>query len=103
MDKFGDDELKRLRSIPCVQIFTLLCDHTKKDREFIPLKSVHSERWHVHAGGHDFEILVTGPKFFDTHAGKGGGGAIDLTMHLLGLSFKRALRKLHDLNVLNGG
>lgn len=102
MDKFSDDELKRLRCIPCVQLFPLLCDHAKTDRDYIPLKNVHSERWNVNAGGHDFEILVTGPKFFDTRAGKGGGGAIDLTMHLHNLPFKRALRKLQELKVLNG-
>lgn len=100
MDKFSEDVLQRLRCIPCVHLFALLCDHAKADRDFVPLKSGHTERWHVHAGGHDFEILVTGPKFFDTRAGEGGGGAIDLTMHLFGLSFKRAIRKLQEIGVL---
>lgn len=103
MDKFSDAELQRLRTIPCGQLFPFLCDHFKEDRDFTPVKSGHTERWHVQAGGHDFEILVTGPKFFDTRAGKGGGGAVDLAMHLLGLPFKRAIRKLHDLNVMTRG
>jgi hypothetical protein len=34
--------------------------------------------------GAAWELLVTGPKWFDTRAGKGGGGGIDLVMHLLG-------------------
>ena len=103
MDKFSDADLQRLRCIPCAQLFSLLCDHAKEDRDFTPLKNGHTERWHIHSGGHDFEILVTGPKFFDTRAGKGGGGAVDLTMHLLGLPFKRAIRKLHELNVMPRG
>ena len=100
MDKSTAVDLERLRSITCSQPLPLVCDHAKQDRDFTPLKSGHTERWHVQAGGHDFEILTTGPKFFDTRASKGGCGAIDLTMHLKGIPFKQALRKLQDLKVL---
>ena len=44
----------------------------------------------------DFEILTTGPKWYDTRARKGGGGAIDLAMHVLGLSFVDAVRRLTE-------
>jgi hypothetical protein len=42
----------------------------------------------------EFEILTTGPKWYDTRAKKGGGGAIDLAMHVLGLSFVDAVKLL---------
>jgi hypothetical protein len=103
VDKFSDAELQRLRCIPCEQLFPLFCDHFKEDRNFSPLKNSHTERWHVHAGEHDFEILITGPKFFDTRVGKGGCGGVDLTMHLFGLTFKRAIQMLHQLNVITKG
>lgn len=99
MDKSNAVDLEMLRAIPCSQLLLLVCDHVKKDPDFIPTKNGYTERWHAHAAGHDYEILTTGAKFFDTRAGKGGGGAIDLTMHLFGLPFKKALRKLHGLNV----
>jgi hypothetical protein len=41
--------------------------------------------------------LTTGPKWYDTRAGKGGGGAIDLAMHVLGLSFVDAVKSLNKL------
>jgi hypothetical protein len=48
----------------------------------------------VSTAGADFELLVTGLKWFDARAGKGGGGAVDLCMHLLGLDFVAAVKLL---------
>jgi hypothetical protein len=42
----------------------------------------------------EFEILTTGPKWYDTRARRGGGGAIDLAIHVLGLSFVDAVKHL---------
>jgi len=54
--------------------------------------------------GRDFELLTTGLKWFDTRANVGGGGSIDLAMHLLQLDFKQAVRKLRrPLAIVNGG
>lgn len=94
VDKSKAVDLVKLRSIPCSQLLPRLCDHAKLDRDFVPLKNGHTERWHVNTGGHDFQILVTGTKFFDARAGKGGGGAIDLAMHLFSIDFKSALTML---------
>lgn len=66
----------------------------KADPTFTPTKCADSRRWHAHTTQGDFEILTTGPKWYDTRARKGGGGAIDLTMHLLGLSFVDAVKYL---------
>lgn len=44
-------------------------------------------KWHTGQG----VISVTGEKFFDWTEAAGGGGAIDLVMHLNGWNFKRAV------------
>jgi hypothetical protein len=44
-------------------------------------------RWHSHEG----VISVTGCKFFNWNRDTGGGGAIDLVIHLYGLDFQGAL------------
>ena len=44
-------------------------------------------RWHTDRGA----ISVTGPKFFNWNRDSGGGGAIDLVIHLYDLDFKSAL------------
>jgi hypothetical protein len=55
------------------------------------------EDWcHVGAGGADWEILVDGARFYDTRAGKGGGGAVDLVMHLWRVPFKQAVKMLRE-------
>ncbi|HUO96644.1 MAG TPA: hypothetical protein VMT92_10495 [Steroidobacteraceae bacterium] len=66
----------------------------KADTDYLPIKDSGSRRWHLRTTRGDFEILTTGPKWYDTRARKGGGGAIDLTMHLLGLAFVEAVRHL---------
>jgi hypothetical protein len=44
-------------------------------------------KWHTSAGA----LSVTGAKFMNWHDGVGGGGAIDLVMHLNHLDFKAAV------------
>jgi hypothetical protein len=44
-------------------------------------------KWHTSAGA----LSVTGTKFMNWHGGVGGGGAIDLVMHLNHLDFKTAV------------
>jgi len=44
-------------------------------------------KWHTEQG----PLSVTGPKFTNWHRGQGGGGAIDLVMHLAGVDFRTAL------------
>jgi hypothetical protein len=41
--------------------------------------------------------LATGLKWYETGTRKGGGGAIDLAMQVLGLSFADALKHLTEL------
>jgi hypothetical protein len=44
-------------------------------------------KWHTEQG----PLSVTGPKFINWHDGHGGGGAIDLVMHLAGADFRTAV------------
>jgi hypothetical protein len=47
-------------------------------------------KWHTEQG----PLSVTGPKFTNWRGGQGGGGAIDLVMHLAGVDFRTALEWL---------
>jgi hypothetical protein len=95
--KVTEVELIAYRQMDCATALPLLTEYLKADRDFTPLKNSHTNRWHVVAGGQEFEILTTGPKWFDTRASVGGGGAVDLAMHLLQLDFKCAVRKLRSI------
>lgn len=91
-----NSELKRWRSLDVVPLLPILMDYAKEDPSFLP-KSCHgTTRWHVSAAGTEFELLCTGPKFFDTRGGVGGAGAIDLICHCLRLPFKQVVRLLRE-------
>ena len=76
-----------------------LAVYAKSDSTFMPLKDPGTTRWYGHVGGGDFELLLTGPKFFDTRAQKGGGGAVDLAMHLFQVDFKAAVDLLRQKGI----
>lgn len=56
-------------------------------------------RWHATAAGRGFELLLCGPKFFDTRARTGGGGAVDLAMHLWATNFRGAVSLLRQRRI----
>jgi hypothetical protein len=90
--------LAALRAIPSEQVLSLLAIDYKADATYVPVKDPRTRRWQVHTRSGDFEILTTGPyKWFDIRARKGGGGAIDLTMHLLQVPFVDAVKQLAEL------
>lgn len=91
MDK---STLARWRALPASAVLQAICDHAKVDPTYRPTKDQTSQRWHVSVATHDYELIVTGPRFWDTRAGHGGGGAIDLVCHLLGCTVVEALRRL---------
>lgn len=88
--------LDKWRAMDACVALEALADHAKRDPSFSERTSVGTTRWHASVGNYDFELLCNGPKFFDTRAGHGGGGAVDLAMHLLRLPFKQAVRCLRD-------
>lgn len=72
------DHTDRLRAIPLPAV--LLAVGARADAQ-------DKSRWHTAQGA----ISVTGRKFFNWNRDCGGGGAIDLVIHLYGLDFKAAV------------
>lgn len=94
---FSPATLTSLRDIPSEKVLTLLAIYCKPDPLYVPNKDPRSRRWHVRTVSGEFEILTTGSaKWYDTRAKKGGGGAIDLAMHLLQISFADAVKLLTE-------
>jgi hypothetical protein len=91
--------LMRWRAMEAAAVIQRLADYAKQDPDFAPTASHHTTRWHARFGCHEFELLCTEAKFFDTNANHGGGGAIDLAMHCLRLDFKAAIRLLRRKGV----
>lgn len=88
--------LAKLRRMPGDQVLRRLAVHLKTDPTYVPRKSQGSRRWHVLTERGDFEILTTGSRWFDTREQRGGGSSIDLAMHVLGVSFVEAVKRLTD-------
>jgi hypothetical protein len=95
---FDRATLTPLREMPSEDALVLLAIHCKLDPSYQPVKEPTTRRWHAHTTGGEFEILTTGTKWYDTRAKVGGGGAIDLAMHVLRLPFVDAVRILIDCN-----
>lgn len=68
--------------------------HVSVDSSYVPVKDPKSQRWVVTTTAATTELLVTGAKWYDTRARRGGGGCVDLVMHLLGLDFVAAVKQL---------
>lgn len=90
MPRVDSEELGRWRAVDAVAALTALADHAKSDPTFEPIKNLATTRWHANVRGREFELLLTGPKFFDTRTETGGGGAVDLAMYVLQTDFKTA-------------
>jgi hypothetical protein len=86
--------LERLRCLPALTCLQALGVYLKVDRTYVPTSAAGTQRVHVCAAGRDWELLVAGEKFYDTRAQAGGGGAIDLVIHLWGVKFKAAVSML---------
>ena len=72
------DRLHQLRAIPLESV--LVATGAERDHQ-------DKAKWHTVQGA----ISVTGMKFMNWNNGRGGGGAIDLAMHLTGLDFTAAV------------
>jgi hypothetical protein len=99
---FSPALLTGLRQMPAGDALPLLAIEVKADPTYRPIKTGRSRRWHVRSAHGQFEILTTGPKWYDTRARRGGGGAVDLAMHILGLSFVDAVKYLRGAAGPNG-
>src|SRR5450755_887561 len=88
--------LAHLREMPSEAALSLLAIHCKADPTYQPIKDSRSRRWHLRTDGGEFEILTTGTKWYDPRARKGGGGAIDLAIHIMNVSFVDAVKLLNE-------
>ena len=100
--RVGRSTIARLRILPSADAISLLAIYAKQDRSYRPLKDATSCRWHLCTAIGEFEILTTACKWYDTRARIGGGGAVDLTVHLLGLSFLQAVEYLQRRTTADG-
>ena len=99
MRPIANAKIARWRKLDAAAVLGLLAEYAKDDVMFVAKNDPTSSRWHSSVGGRDFEIVCTGPKFWDTRSGSGGGGALDLIMHLTGLDFRAAAKLLEKRNI----
>jgi len=88
--------LDRWQKLDASNVLLAVADYAKEDASFVPAKNAATTRWHARVGQTEFELLLTGPKFWDARANRGGGGAVDLVMHLHGCHFKPATALLKE-------
>jgi len=93
--RFDEKLLGALRRLPSEHVLRQVATHLKPDPTYVSRKNLGSRRWHVLTERGNFEILTTASLWYDTRE-KRGGGAIDLAMHLLGVSFVDAVQRLSD-------
>lgn len=91
---FVGADLDRLREVSIPDVLTRLGLYWKADPDFQPAKNSNTQRLYVTVGSRVVELLVTDVKWYDARADKGGGGGIDLAMHLLSLDFVHAVKAL---------
>jgi hypothetical protein len=91
---FDPAALDALRSMTVAETLDRLGLSWKRDPAFSPTKNPATVRLHVTVGDGVVELLATGVRWYDVRECKGGGGAIDLTMHLCGLDFVGAVKRL---------
>lgn len=96
--RFDEAEITRLRALSVKETLRVLGLYWKLDPDYVPNNNPESIRINVSALENSFEIIATGDKWFDTRARRGGGGAIDLTMHLYATTFPKAVKWLAVVN-----
>ena len=92
--RYTEEQLAALRAMSLESVLRKLELYYTKDPDYKPRKDLSGVRYNVSVEQQVFEILVTGIRWYDMREKKGGGGAIDLTMHLLSLDFKSAVKLL---------
>jgi hypothetical protein len=93
--RIKDEDVEKLRNLPIPTTLRLLGLYYKLDREYQPVCGA-SRRVNISVSNSVFEVIVTGDKWFDLRAERGGGGSIDLTMHLFKEPFDKAVRRLQN-------
>lgn len=77
-----------------LHVLEALGGYCKRDISYRPTHARTTVRYHVNVNGRDWEFLLTGAKFWDTRTQSGGGGAVDLVMHVFSSDFTHAVKRL---------
>ena len=87
------------RSVPLMVVLNALGMQVKEDALFEPRKNQRTSRLHItdSESNYVYELVVTGQQWFDARKSKGGGGAVDLVMHLRACTFSQAMLILAPL------
>lgn len=94
MRKFAQDQIAKARAVPLLDALEALGYYVSKDTAFEPRKTKRTISVFVSNDADVRELIITGEKWYDKREQIGGGGAIDLVMHLRQISFSRAVRLL---------
>ena len=94
ISRFDQDVVLRARLLSIEDALSSLGLYWKVDQDFHPLKDSATKRLYASIGNRVVELLVTDLKWYDVTAKKGGGGAIDLAMHLRTTDFVTAMKSL---------
>jgi hypothetical protein len=97
--RVDETELQRWRVLPAALLISRSAAHAKRDTTFVSVKGKGTERWHANIGGREYELIADGPKFYDTRAKRGGGGAVDLVMYTRHVDFRGAVELLRRLSM----
>lgn len=97
--RFDPALLVRLRDLEVIDVMKRLAAvgavSWRVDRDFVAERDVRTRRLFVSVpSGMSWELVVTGARWYDTRAKLGGGGAVDLWMHLSGKAFAAAVNEL---------
>lgn len=97
MARVSRAELAMMQAMDAKSVLLKFAEHAKPDLTFEAIASEHTSRWHVRVLNREFELLLNGQKFYDTRQKRGGGGGIDLVMHLFQIDFKQAVERLRTM------
>lgn len=96
---FPPELVIRIRNMNLIDVLNSICTYCSQDRTYVPRKNPNSKLFIVEINGKRFNnLLLTGNRWFDLDSQKGGGGAIDLTMYLKGISFVQSVKLLSSLD-----
>lgn len=96
--RFRPEELDAARKIKLLTVVEEFSDFYTQDKTFKPQRNMDGKVFVVEIDGKRFSnLLITGEKWFDQDKKVGGGGAIDLLMHLKSITFVQAVKLLGTL------
>jgi hypothetical protein len=94
MKRISPEQIAKVRATPLETVLERLGFYVSRDSAFQPRLNKRTVSLFVSDNNDVHELIVTGEKWFDKRENVGGGGAIDLVMHLKKVSFSGAVRFL---------